>query len=125
VIGAKINGVSPGNWKMSNNNARATDVIQEGDQDSVRITRNPHEPFEIIASVEAENEPLTLPAPPIMHLVEESRYSSPQRSACNQCFNESLQSGVLTFSAKTDEVIKPRSGYVEVSAKREFSSFFT
>ena len=114
VIGAKITGVNPGNWKISNNNARAAGVIQEGDQASARITRNPHEPFEITASAEAENETLTLPAPPTMHLVEELRYGSPQRSACKQCLSPSLQSGMLTFNAKTDEVIKPRSEYVEV-----------
>jgi hypothetical protein len=84
-----------------------------GDQIQVRITREPGQAFEITATAGNESQTATLPVPPTTKFIEEIRYSDRLESRCSACRNESLQSGSLAIRLPYDEVIKPRSEYID------------
>ncbi len=113
VTGAKIIGADPGNWRVAKDNTQASGRMKPGADAHVRLSRNRGKAFEITVSAGSEHESLTLPAPPTKTLVEEIRYSPALEIHCNECRNASMQAGTLTIAVPNDELIKPRSEYVE------------
>jgi len=59
---------------------------------------------------------MTLPPTPTLKLIEEARYSSLFEDDCTQCANGgSNRSGTLSIDLQFDEVIVPRSEFVETA----------
>jgi hypothetical protein len=115
VLGAKITGVSPGNWRLVKNNTQAIAQTATGTDIQVRVSRTPGERFEITVSVPGSpSAGLTLPAPPTTYLIEEIRYSTVFPSACDKgCLVPNPTQGALSIHLPNTEVIKPRSENIE------------
>jgi hypothetical protein len=115
VTGGEIR-TPPVDWNLSNNKAEASGSMRPNDMVPISVSRNTTVPFELTVEVGKEHrssETMRLAPVPAFELVEESRYSAVYTSNCHRCTNASNQNGNLSIALTNDEVIVPRSEYIE------------
>ena len=124
VSGGTISNPPTPQWQLSSNGKQLTGSLKSGNGIPIAVTRDSTVAFDMTVLAGSDTEEMTLPPTPTLKLIEEARYSSLFEDDCTQCANGgNHRSGTLAIDLPFDEVIVPRSEFVETGGSGSPSTF--
>lgn len=116
VGGGTISNPPTPQWQLSSNGKQLTGTLHSGSGIPISVTRDPAVTFDMTILGGSDTEEMTLPPAPTLKLIEEARYSSLFEDDCTQCDNGgNHRNGTLSIDLPFNEVIVPRSEFVETA----------